>query len=330
MSKVSLGLVGCGVQGRENLSKSAQKVCEAELVACADVDEAAARRMVHDGIYRRWYADYHEMLAQEDLDAVMIAVPHNQLHDVAIAAIEAGCTILLEKPMATSCAKANEIVEAAHRAGVQVMVGYTERFSPSRLLMKSLLDRGAIGKIVAVSAGKGSGPLPGWVSDPAQGGGQLLYLGVHLVDQVLWMLGRRARSVYGHISSYTPQGADDTSTYMVEFDDGVFAQLLCSMQVAGGFDFVEVIGTEGFVRSDWPGERLTVQSGVVSEYQHVTTIQPRSGNYFHELYEREVRDFVLAVGEHRPVTIPGEAGVEVLRIIDAVRASAASDGKVVL
>ena len=324
MEKVRLGLIGCGHQGRENLSPAARRVGGAELVACADIDEALARQTVQECGYQRWYADYRQMLEREKLDAVMVVVPHSLLREASLAAIGAGCHLLVEKPLATTYQEGKEVVEAAQQAGRQIMVGYCQRYSIGRLAMKKLLDQGAIGDLVAICAGKGSGPLSGWLVDPEWGGGQLLYLGVHVTDQVLWMLGRKAKRVTARTYNRTALGADDTTGYTVDFEGGIGAQFLCSMRVHGGFDFVEFLGTAGKVRCDWPSERVSVQSSLIPQYEHTTVVHPWSWSFYGQMMDDELREFITALVEGKPNPIPGEAGLDVLKIIDAARASAAT------
>ena len=160
------------------------------------------------------------------MDAVIVAVPHRYLKEVALSAINAGKHVFIEKPMGLNAAEGAEVVEAAARRGVVAMVGYCMRYSLSRMFIKSLLDRGAVGDVSFVAAGKGGGPLGGWLGGPyAEGGGQLLFLGSHLTDQVLWMTSDDAEAVSGTVR-WTPGGTDETSAYTVRLKGGAVADVL--------------------------------------------------------------------------------------------------------
>src|SRR5262245_65447805 len=134
------------------------------------------------------------MLDRVDLDAVIVVTAHHALAAAVTAVVESGRHAFCEKPLATTAAAGQPAVAAARRAGVNLMVGYCLRYDALRRRMKELLDAGAVGEVAYVAAGKGGPPHPaqGWLADRSAGGGQLMWVGSHLVDQVNWMLGRPA------------------------------------------------------------------------------------------------------------------------------------------
>src|SRR6185436_8301307 len=101
---------------------------------------------------------YQTMLERTRLDAVMVATSHEVLADAALASVQAGCHVFCEKPMAISADRARPVVEAARRGGLNLMVGYIQRFDPLRQRLKALLDSGALGELAYVVASKG-GPI---------------------------------------------------------------------------------------------------------------------------------------------------------------------------
>ncbi|MFO7948726.1 MAG: Gfo/Idh/MocA family oxidoreductase, partial [Armatimonadota bacterium] len=135
------GLIGCGSQGRY-LSEALRSTGRADLVACADPNEEAARTAVQQCGYRETFDSAQAMLQAVELDAVIIATIHDQLQPMAREAVDAGVHVFVEKPMALNAADGQALVDAAEAAGVKLMVGYTLRFMPERLMMKDLLDRG--------------------------------------------------------------------------------------------------------------------------------------------------------------------------------------------
>jgi predicted dehydrogenase len=186
---VRFGLIGCGQHGRL-LLRALAEVPGATLVACADPNEGARAQVAGDGV--PGFADYREMLEQARLDAAIVVTAHGALAAAATAALEAGLHVFCEKPMAISAAEGAGVVEAARRANRNLMIGYVLRFDALRQRMKRLIDKGAVGEISLVLAAKGGRPHSGWLLDRAAGGGQLRWVGSHLVDQVFWMLGRPA------------------------------------------------------------------------------------------------------------------------------------------
>ena len=315
-----IGIVGCGDHQRRALMPQLATVPQANLVACADLNEVAAIAASNQFGFERPYIDYRDMLSGEDLDGVMITTPHHLLKSAAIDAIDAGCNVFIEKPMGVNVQEAIEVREAARKAGVSVMVGYCLRYAEGRRTMKSLIDAGAIGDIVAIDAGKGTSPLEGWRTEADKGGGVLLWLGVHIVDQVLWMAGSEAQRVYGEVHRHSDGGVDQNSVFTIRFANDVTASVICSQNVGGGvgFDYIEVLGTAGRIRSEWPSNIVNVVSEVVPEYRHPTEITPPDSRGFVErMYRDELEAWVKSVSEKTEPPITVDDGVNVLEIISA-------------
>lgn len=318
-----IGLIGCGHQSRHNLLPGLVGTDQVDLVACADVDEVNAGAVMEEYGFDRLYLDYEEMLSRQELDAVVVATPHLLLKDAALAAINRGSHVFVEKPMGVSKAEAVEIRDAARDAGVTATVGYCQRWAQGRVLMKDLIERGAVGEIAHVSAGKGGPPLTGWLADPKQGGGQLLFLGVHITDQIRWMLDAEATRVYGDIQWHPETGADQNSAYTIRFDNNVLVDVVCSQNVAVGFDFLEVLGSDGRIRAEWRSNVVHVESLAIPEFRHPTVIRP---NYPErqsaEMFAEEMKAWVGSLTEQRDSPVPADDGVKVMEIIDAVFESA--------
>ena len=171
-TNVRLGLIGCGRHGRGNLIPAIQRHSNAQLIACADMDASSAQKTAMDLGIDDYYADYHQMLNDCLVDALVIAVPHAMILPVALDAIQAGVHLFVEKPMALNAKDAQRIIDASAEKQVKVMVGYCQRYAAARMRMKQLLAQGVVGDVDLVIAGKGSAPLTGWLAGaPEQGGG---------------------------------------------------------------------------------------------------------------------------------------------------------------
>ena len=316
---IKLGLIGCGSHGRGNLVPAINTAQNARIAACVDVDKSRVERIATDLNVDRYYVDYSEMLQESPIDAVVIAVPHAEILGAAMASIQSNKHLFIDKPMAMNAAEAQAIVDAAKEKQVKVMVGYCQRYAAARMLMKKLLDRGVVGDIDLVIAGKGSGPLGGWLATPPeQGGGQLLFLGVHITDQILWLLNDYPLSVTGEIQ-WHEKGYDETSSYVMRFPNDILVNIGLSMNTGGGLDFIEIFGSAGRIRADWPSDVLQVRSNAIETYRHPTTILVPGDNSM--MYGAQMRAFVEAVRAGSDMPISGEDGVKVLHIIDAVFAS---------
>ncbi len=315
--EMRIGLIGCGRHGLGNLAPALDSVPDARIVACADDDEMAARDGQETLGLNRPYLDYREMLNTEDLDAVIVAVPHFLLKDISVAVLESGKHLFVEKPMALNPVDGEIMAKTARESGVSLMVGFCQRYSEGRLRMKSLIDSGVIGEITAVTAAKGNPPLTGWLADPIKGGGELHWLGVHITDQVIWITGSHPERVYGEIRWHPTTSADETTIFTMRMQSGVIASITCSQNVSGRLDYVSVEGTAGRIRSDWPSEVVEVVSEILPEYKHPTTIRPIEPLYS-SMYQHEMNDWVSGLRNGNPPKITSSDGITVLKVIDAV------------
>ncbi len=185
---LSVGIVGCGLIGR----KRANTVGEDRVVACHDIDADAARALAAEtGAAAAETLD--ELLAALP-DVVVVAVTHDRLAPLAIAALEAGAHVLVEKPAGCSAAEVDAIAEAAHAAGRFVKVGFNHRFHPGIARAVAEARSGRYGDVLHVRGRYGHGGRPGyereWRADPERsGGGELIDQGMHLIDLSHWVLG---------------------------------------------------------------------------------------------------------------------------------------------
>jgi predicted dehydrogenase len=271
------------------------------------------------------FADFQAMLDESQLDAVIVATSHDALADAALAGVLAGCHVFCEKPLATSADRARPVVDAARRGGRNLQVGYIQRFDPLRQRFKELLDAGAFGELAYVVASKG-GPIEmsGWHLSRARGGGQLLWVGSHLVDQLHWLVGRRVERVFAEIRRDAASGVDLTSVVTLRFDGGLVAHLDCSQVVFDIYDYIEVVGADGRGRSEWrPGYELRVHSRRAPEFA-----APRTLTQAPLTLDRgciaELSEFVRSIQESRPPCVTGEDALRVLEVLDAIVLSAES------
>lgn len=331
------GLIGAGSQGRY-LSEALAMTGRAELVACADPKpDATALAVQHCG-YRTAYEDCATMLSSEDLDAVIVATIHDQLQPAALAAVEAGCHAFVEKPMALCAADGRALVEAARQADRRLMVGYTLRFMPERILLKRLLDEGAIGEVVHIGGGQLIGAMGGWLGERAHGGGPLYYIGAHIIDNVLWVAGRRAERVFAEVD-WKPEGDVEAGVQLtIRFEGGVTAAVCTSQKLGGRYGWLDVMGTAGRMRAEWESHNLLIQSARIEQYRHLTTIRVPvdanlppappdavarvSGAAYIRMWMAEFVEFLDAIEQDRDPSVSGEDGLRCLEVIDAVFESA--------
>lgn len=298
---VRWGVIGPG-RIADKLVRDFPHVPGAELVAVASRSPEraagfAARHgipTVHDG--------YRAILDDPGVDVVYVATPHPQHRAIAMAALNAGTAVLVEKAFTVSSAATREVVAASRATGVFAMEAMWTRFFPAVVRMRELIADGAIGEVRAVQADLGvrnkNGPDDRFWSAEL-GGGALFDLGVYVVSFAQMVLG--APTSVAATGALAPTGVDVEESIVLGFDDGRSAALQTSLRCAmpGG---ARVVGTDGWIevppRFHHPDRIVLHRDGADPE----EIVAPAVGaGYTHELIEVTER---IAAGEPESPVMP--------------------------
>jgi predicted dehydrogenase len=336
--RLTIGLIGCGGQGGY-LSEAAAICGRAQLVACADVSHQRAAQFAEKFGYAQAYGSAEEMLQQADIDAVIVATTHDQLQPMALAAVHAGKHALVEKPMALNAKDGQVLVQAARDNDVKLMVGYTLRFLPPRLHMKTLLDEdNVVGDVCTVLAGQMIGAMGGWLGQKEHGGGPVFYVGTHALDQILWIVDVPVKRVYAEIVDRQNGDVEAEAVASIRFGNGVIGQLVTSQRMGGRYGWLDVVGSAGRLRTEWESNELYIESRNVPQYSTPTRIQIPPGTH-HPQYPQgagarltgfkyvrswaaEITEFAEAIAQDRQPSVSGDDGLRALRVVDAMFKSA--------
>jgi predicted dehydrogenase len=253
-------------------------------VASRSADRAEAFAQQHG--LERAYGSYAEILADPDVDVLYVATPHSQHHAVALAAIDAGKALLVEKAFTATTAGATEVADRARERGVFVMEAMWTRFQPAVVALRELVADGAIGEVRSVQADLGVDR----VYDPADrlfalelGGGALLDLGVYVVSFAQMLLG--APDTVTAVGSTYPTGVDAEAGLLLGWDDGRSATLTTSLRYPTPGQ-ARVFGTGGWIdvlpRFHHPDTIVLHRTGAEPE---TITRRPDGTGYSHELAE---------------------------------------------
>jgi len=330
--KVRIAVVGAGHVAQVAHIPAYRKNPDAELVAVVDDDPVKARRIREQAGFAEWYEDIADMLKQADVDAVDICTP-NYLHaPMAIAALRAGKDVLCEKPLARSADEAQKMADAAEKYGRILMVAMNNRFREDVTTLHRIIKGGELGDIQIVKAGWLRRSVDwqdrSWFTEQGKaGGGALLDLGLPLMDLALWMSQLRkpngvSCSVYGRKRR---SDVEDSAASMVRFAGGASLMLEVNWNLREKRDvvYVQIYGSKGAAMLN----PLTIQKSIHGVLVNVTPdIDKR--NYYQHSYQAEIDHFLACVGKkHKPRTSGVEA-IRVLRILDAMYASAESGREV--
>ena len=256
-----VAIVGCGLIG----GKRAAALGPARLVACADLDRGRADALA--ARHRAIAGSVDDVLRRDDVEVVVVAATNDALAPLAIAALEAGKHVIVEKPAARSVAELDRIAAAATRVHRLVRVGFNHRYHPALQQARALVDAGQLGPLMFLRGRYGHGGRVGydreWRADPAKsGGGELIDQGVHVIDLARWFLGDFT-SVDGFAATYFwDMPVDDNAFLTLRTASGAGAFLHVSCTEWKNLFSLEIYGRTGKIAIDGLGgsygvERLT-------------------------------------------------------------------------
>ncbi|MDR0933318.1 MAG: Gfo/Idh/MocA family oxidoreductase [Victivallales bacterium] len=348
MKKLKAGVIGLGM-GYNHLA-GYMKHPDVEVVAVADRIESKREKVKKEFSLPKVYAEGIDLIKNEKLDILSVAVPNNQHRDLTIAGLEAGANVLCEKPMAMNTAEAQEMLERAKKLGLKLGIDFSYRFAPQSLAMKELVDSGALGEIYygrsvwlrrrgvpgLASGFNTQGGNGSWFFNKCEsGGGPLIDLGVHRLDLALWLMGYPEPawvmgSTYCALAGKLAAKCDlkytveDLACAMIKFKNGATLEL-------------DAAWAANIKENEQMSTRLLGDKGGLYQYNlnegytyDIEYYQEIGGKQFDSKLHssHDVRDafwlFADAVRDNTPFLVQPEEGVTVMRLLDAIYESARS------
>ena len=316
-------VIGCGRAGRIHMKSYAGGVRGANLLAVCDPMEEARASAVADFGADRAYADWHDVMADPDIDAIVVVTPTGMHRDIVVAAAAAGKHVFCEKPMASSESECDEMIAACDAAGVKLQIGFMRRFEESAQHAKEAIDAGEIGDVVLVkSLTHGPSHPKEWMYDVRKSFGPIGEVSSHDFDLLRWFAGSEVESVYAIGGNFrSPEVADewpewyDSFAMTLSFADGKLGMVEGAQYVQYGYDHrLEILGTKGSILvGQQPRETYTVATA------DGTIRRPMNNSWtylFREAYIREAQDFVDAIVDDAPVRVTGHDGKMAVRLVN--------------
>lgn len=323
-----VGLAGLGTMGRNHIRNLIARD-DAELVAIADplasAREAAAQALGSSATTVREHADPLIMLAEEQLDALIVATPTTLHAPVARAALERGIAVLVEKPLAGTLEEAQELVACAAERGALLQVGHIERFNPAVLALAKRLQEGALSRIYSVKTVRG-GPRPERIRDV----GVAVDLATHDVDVICHLLGERPVRVYAEMTHDAQTEHEDLLYGLLTFPGGALGQLDVNWLTPEKQRRVVVLGEEGMFQVDYLSQSLSfTRGGAPLAPTYLDGYAPTfAGETVHlpvepvEPLKRELDAFFRSVREGGPPEVSGEDGLWAVALANLLLRSA--------
>jgi predicted dehydrogenase len=337
MRKLRVGIIGLGM-GRHHI-RGYRTHPNAEVVAVSDLDEGRLQQRGDEyGVPAR-YLSGEEMLRVEDLDVVSIATPNKFHMPLTIAALEAGCHVLCEKPMALTADQARQMLAAAEKAGKRLMINFSYRFTEQSMALKDQVDAGVLGEVYFARTvwhrRRGLPKFGGWFGQKAlSGGGPLIDLGVHRLDLALWLMGY-PKPVWVMAGTYNPIASalaekegvqydvEDLAVAMIKLENGAMLEVEASWAAnIQEHELMEtrLLGTKGGLVQRNRNETYEFEAEIYVERDgaqfdlKLHSPPKRTLSAMYHLIDCIVRD--------EPHTATGKEGLLVMEILDAIYASA--------
>lgn len=292
-----IGIIGCGWFAPFHLNALSALTDRATVEWAADTDKEKAQRIAEQyGVQP--LSDYHQGL--NDVDCVHILVPHHLHHPITIDCLEAGKHVLLEKPIATTLADADAMIDCADRSGKVLMIAHPHRYRRSMRMFKEAVTSGRYGRLFMLDAMMDEslqGYTTGWLGKKAtMGGGVYFSSSPHMLDILLWIAGNvRCASVVGTHGGCDMEG-EDTACSVIKFENGVVA----------------------VTRHTWasPKSRIWYTLNAVCERAHVTLTTHPTGDLFNDGASCPWLTRIVVQGESDAVLLECDEGIDLVPEIE--------------
>lgn len=342
--KVRIGFIGAGWWATTNHIPLLAKREDVELVGVCRLGKEMLQTIKETFGFPFATEDYHELL-QQGLDGVVVTSPHHLHYEQARAALEAGCHVMVEKPMTLNAQEAWHLVELAQARNLQLLVPYGWHYKPFIQQAKRLMVRGVVGKIdyvlchmasptLSLIGGKGAPPSqwtptiaepdPNTWQNPAQGGGYAHGQVTHSSALLFWLTGLRAREVSCRMSAANTK-VDLYNAATVTFTNGALGTISGAATLPDGSKFqvdIRIFGDEGVLLVDVERERVELRRHDGMNESLVIPVD--SGDYE---CDTPPQRFIELIQGHGSNDSPGEVAARSVELIDAMFRSAVAGGQ---
>lgn len=344
MAKVRLGVIGAGGNGSGHATAALARGIDVCAIADVNLDAAKASAAARN-IPIACTPD--ELIANKDINAVVISVPNKFHMPLTVAALRAGKDVMVEKPMAMNVGECRKMIAAAKSKRRILQIGFVQHYSSVAVAAKQFIDAGKLGNVYHIKANyyrrRGIPGLGGWFTTKAlSGGGPLIDLGVHIIDLALYLMDypkplRASGKVYANfgspIKNYTFENmwagpprlngtfdVEDSAHALIRFGKGVTMEINTTW--AGNFpddsvnNLIGFFGDKGGMTFNLGGDKVQI---ACEERGHNVDIVPklRPTNPF----EEQIVDFVSNCQKRKQPVSTGQRGLLTQAVLDAIYAS---------
>jgi myo-inositol 2-dehydrogenase/D-chiro-inositol 1-dehydrogenase len=337
---LQLGFVGCGQVTANGHLRALQSLPAAKVVAVSDIDRNRLERVADGfGIERR-YPDFLALLNDPAVEAVAVCVPAQSHVSIALAVLDAGKHLFIEKPLALSLDDSDRLIERANHSTAKIMVGFNLRWHRQTCQARSIIQKGTLGPVQVIRSILTSGTrfeenCPEWRKRRELGGGELFETAVHHFDLWCFLLQTEIEEVFA--ISRSGEWDDETAAITAQLANGVLASAVFSTRTGNSNDvdihgqtgrlalsLVRFDGLEFLPGSNLPGDMQSRWGGIVRALTDLprAALGARQGGDFIASYRAEWQYFIDCIRGGLPVDCSLADGRRALQVILAAMESA--------
>ena len=333
MQQLSVGIIGCGKIAQVRHIPEYLANPQARIIGLFDLSQARAEEVAAGIPGAQVFSSWESLLASPDIDAVSICTANVSHAEIAIAALQAGKHVLLEKPMATTLADCERIVDAANSSPGLLMLDHNQRFTKAHQLARDLFQGGAIGDLVGFRTTFGHGGPETWSVDPGPNTwffdatkttmGAVGDLGVHKTDILHFLTGQRVTQVQAQLATVEkvdaagkPIAVDDNAIAIYTLSGGAIGTMVASWTFHGTEDNSTVLyGKSGImsIYSDPDYQVVVIRPGAPPERYEVEPMQTNDN----QTASGAIDAFIEAVTLGLPSPVSGEEALAAMRAVFA-------------
>lgn len=321
---INIGVIGLGRLGSQYARYFNSRIPGARLYAVSDLQPGVAQAVGAETGAAKTYRDYHELLADPAVDAVVVMTPTKFHGEAVIAAAGAGKAIFCEKPLTLDVNEGRAMEQAVAKAGVFFQLGFMRRFDKAYAAAKRKIEQGVIGTpVVFKSTSKDQFPPPLDYLRPENSGGLFIDMGIHDFDLARWYMGE-VQSVYsagGALAYPEIKGVGDVDNGLttLHYASGNIGIVSLSRSGIYGYGIeTEIVGTEGTIKIGYDRETAIL---VMTENLVAHDSVPGFYERFEQAYVTQLQNFVENVREQRASPIVCADGIAAQKIAIAATKS---------
>jgi len=316
MDKINAAVIGTGSMGK-NHARVYSNIEDVNLVAICDINEESSKGLAAN-FNANYYKDYKKMLDNEKIDAVSVCVPTKLHKRVAIDAINKGINLLIEKPIAATTQEGDEIIKAARKNNVKLMIGHIEQFNPVVSELKKRIENNELGSILQVHCQRLS-LFPQRIIDV----GVIIDLAIHEIYILKYLLGSKIKRVYAETSQRFHSSHEDLVIGTIRFDNNILGVINCNWLSPKKVRQIKVTGEKGmFVANYLTQELHFYEKEFAAKYVDYNKgfIMGKEGKKVkiniekNEPLKNELMAFIDCVKNNKDPPVTGNDGLEALEI----------------